>query len=401
VTPAFPPGFLWGAATSAHQTEGGNVNSDWWRLEQAGGGRIAEPSGDACDSYRRWPEDMDLLAGAGFTDYRFSVEWARIEPAPGEFDAAEIARYRSMVDGARARRLRPLITLHHFTAPRWFEARGGWSAPDAPELFRTYVEAIAPILATDVEHVCTINEPNMLALFAGLRAGGGASLTDPGVEPHLVVTANLIQAHHGARALLEAEHPHLQVGWSVAGLNPEAEPGSEAAAAAYEHTRQVVFHEAARGDDWVGVQAYTRNRVGTVNGQTVLLPVPDEGERTLNGWEYYPQAVADAVRAASRVVGDVPIIVTENGIATSDDERRIAYTDAALASLRAAMDDGIDVRGYFHWSLLDNYEWGSFDPTFGLVAVDRRTFTRTPKPSLAWLGALRPRAAEASLTDVS
>jgi beta-glucosidase len=400
VSVTFPPGFLWGAATSAHQTEGNNVDSDWWDLEHSGEGRIAEPSADAADSYHCWPEDMDLLAGAGFTDYRFSVEWARIEPAPGVLAPSEIAHYRAMVDGAVARGLRPMVTLHHFTLPRWFQARGGWEAADACDRFLDYVDALAPILMTGVEHVCTINEPNIVALYAGARAAGEGALTDPAVEPHPAVTANLILAHHRTRDLLEAQHPELRVGWSIAALNAQAEPGSEAATAAYEHSRQTVFYEAARGDHWVGVQAYTRQRMGSHDGTPVLLALPEDGERTLTGWEYYPRAVGDAVRAAARVVPQVPIIVTENGIATSDDERRVAYTQGALASLRSAMDDGVDVRGYFHWSLLDNYEWGSFTPTFGLVAVDRHTFARTAKPSLRWLGALRPRTAQASLTDV-
>jgi beta-glucosidase len=389
VSAEFPHGFLWGAATSAHQIEGNNSNSDWWEFEHSGHPFVTEPSGDGADSYHRWAEDMDLLAGAGFTDYRFSIEWARIEPAPGEFSGAELAHYRRMIDGAVARGLRPLVTLQHFTVPRWFADRGGWAAPDAVERFVSYVEATAPVVGADVRHVCTINEPYLVSLFPALqRAGADAAIED--LTPDPAVTDALINAHQKARVRLKELHPHLQVGWSIASQDFQPEPGAEQACVDFARLRETVFLEASRADDWVGVQSYTRSRVGFEDGVVVKRPAPVDSERTLMGWEYYPPAVGEAVRIAAAFVGDVPIIVTENGIATADDSQRIAYTTAALASLAQAMKDGVDVRGYFHWSLLDNYEWGRYAPTFGLVAVDRTSFRRTPKPSLGWLGSLAP-----------
>jgi beta-glucosidase len=182
----------------------------------------------------------------------------------------------------------------------------------------------------------------------------------------------------------------------VACQDYQAEPGAEAATEAHARPRETVFLEAAAHDDWLGVQAYTRTVVGLEGGKAVERRGA-QVERTLNGWEYYPAALGNAVRTSTRVVGpQVPIIVTENGIATADDQRRIDYTSEALEGLLAAMRDGIDVRGYFHWSLLDNYEWGSYIPTFGLVAVDRTTFERTPKPSLAWLGSIGPTALDST-----
>ncbi|MFI1384051.1 glycoside hydrolase family 1 protein [Embleya sp. NPDC020886] len=377
-----PDGFLWGASTAAHQIEGNNVNSDWWALEHGGHGHIGEPSGDAADSYHRWPEDLDLLAELGFTDYRFGIEWARIEPAPGEFSRAEIAHYRRMVDGAIERGLRPLITLNHFTVPRWFAERGGWTAAGAVDLFVRYVEVIAPIIATDVRHVCTINEPNMVAIFGAIRQLGMDAMPSVGLpEPDADTTDALISAHHRARAAIKAISPDIRVGWSVANQVYQPLPGAEAVAAAYRRSREDVFLEAARDDDWVGVQSYTRTRIGP-DGP---IPTAEDAERTLTGWEFYPRALGEALRHTAAVVGPVPLIVTENGIATDDDTRRIAYTTGALAGLAAALADGIDVRGYLHWTLLDNYEWGSYRPTFGLIAVDRQTFTRTPKPSAKWL----------------
>jgi beta-glucosidase len=144
-----------------------------------------------------------------------------------------------------------------------------------------------------------------------------------------------------------------------------------------------VFLDAARGDDWVGVQAYTRTKIGP-DGP---IAIPDAAERTLTGWEYYPGAVGDGIRNAWRRA-EAPVYVTENGIATADDPRRIDYTTGALEAVESCIADGVDVRGYLHWSALDNYEWGSFRPTFGLIGWDRTTFERHPKPSLAWLGAV-------------
>ncbi|MCX2746832.1 family 1 glycosylhydrolase [Arthrobacter sp. MI7-26] len=383
-----PDGFLWGASTAAHQIEGMNVNSDFWAYEHSGllPERFRETSGDACDSYHRWREDMDLLAELGFTDYRFSIEWARIEPAPGEFSNAAIAHYRRMVEGAIERGLRPMLTLHHFTCPRWFDEQGGWDSEDAVDLFGRFVDAAAPIFATNVKHICTINEPNMVARFATLRKAVLADndLQQSGsLEPDGATTGALIRAHQRAVQVIRGVTPHIQVGWSVAIPNYFVVDGGEARAAEIASRSRDVFVLASEGDDWIGVQAYTRVFVGP-DGE---LPVPEGAPKTLTGWEYYPPALGESIRSVAQLVPGTPIIVTENGIAESDDTRRIAYTSGALEGMRDAAADGIDIRGYYHWSALDNYEWGSFVPTFGLIAVDRKTFVRTPKPSAAWLGA--------------
>ncbi|MBA2808861.1 MULTISPECIES: glycoside hydrolase family 1 protein [Streptomyces] len=382
----FPDGFLWGASTAAHQIEGNNVNSDWWRKEHDPAAKIAEPSLDACDSYHRWEQDMDLLARLGFTDYRFSVEWARIEPAPGAFSRAEIAHYRRMVEGALARGLRPMVTLHHFTVPQWFEDRGGWTADGAVELFARYVENCAPIIADGVRHVCTINEPNMIAVMAGLAKRGEQGFPPAGLPfPDEETTDAVIAAHHAAVKAVRAAHPDIQVGWTIANQVYQALPGAEEATAAYRRPREDVFIEAARGDDFIGVQSYTRTKIGP-DGP---IPAPQDAERTLTQWEYYPAAVGHALRHTADIIGpDMPLIVTENGIATGDDSRRVDYYTGALAAVAAAIEDGLDVRGYLAWSALDNYEWGSFAATFGLIAVDRVTFERTPRPSAVWLGGL-------------
>jgi beta-glucosidase len=177
---------------------------------------------------------------------------------------------------------------------------------------------------------------------------------------------------------------HVKAGWTVANQVFQAVPGYERERDEWGYWREDFYLEQARGDDFIGVQSYLR----TIIGADGPVPFPDDVERTLTGWEYYPEALGHALRHTREVTGGVPMLVTENGMATADDSRRIDYTTGALQSLAAAVADGCDVRGYLHWSLLDNYEWGSFRPTFGLIGVDRQTFDRAPKPSLAWLGRL-------------
>jgi beta-glucosidase len=374
---AFPEGFLWGAASSAHQIEGNNVASDLWGLES----RLPERSGDACDSYHRWPEDLDLVRDLGLSAYRFGVEWARIEPVEGEVSRAHLAHYRRMVQGCLERGLTPVVTLHHFTSPMWFQREGGWRSGTAVERFRRYVRAVLPIL-DGVPWVCTINEPNMLAMMAeamrnGHREGGVAGAM---AAPDQAMADTLVEAHRAAREELGAAG--LRSGWTIANQNFQAEDGAQAERDAWAWPREDRFLDAAEGDDFVGVQAYTRVRIGREGA----LPVPDGARRTLTGWEFYPGALGDAVRHTARRLPGVPILVTENGVATGDDAERVEYTRAALAGLHVAMAEGADVRGYLHWSLLDNYEWGSWAPTFGLVSVDRETFARDAKPSARWLG---------------
>jgi beta-glucosidase len=383
VARSFPDGFLWGAATAAHQIEGNNLNNDWWKLEHDAAKYGVQFSGDAVDSYHRYEEDMRLLADAGCNAYRFSIEWSRIEPSPGKFSGAELAHYRRMISCATRLGLTPVVTLHHFTHPLWFDQMGAWLGADAADLFARYVEQACTIL-DGVEWVCTINEPNVVALNHGAlrRVAAGEpypfdALPDPEFGEALI-------AAHRAAAPIVREATDAKVGWTVANQAFVAAPGAEARHAEVQHQWEDMYLEVARDDDFVGVQSYTSQLVDAEG----IVAHPEHPDNTIMGWASRPDALGIAVRHTHDVVGEVPIVVTENGIATADDERRIAYTSAALDHLCDAIDDGIDVRGYLHWSLLDNFEWGRWEPTFGLVAVDRTTFERHPKPSLAWLGAI-------------
>lgn len=403
----FPANFLWGAATAGHQIEGNNVNSDWWARELTMPGM--ELSGDACDSYHRYREDIDLLADAGLTSYRFSLEWSRIEPAPGAFSKAELAHYRRMIEHCFSRNVTPVVTLQHFTTPQWFANDGGWLAPDASEKFQRYVKETTTIL-DGVEWVVTMNEPNMqAAIMTAMRRmqlAGDAQWQSPTVEgteetkqthsdfltyadPEIGRAFTTI--HHAAREIIRA-NTSAKVGWTIAAGALTAAPGGEEKLLEIRYGKEDVYWEGSRGDDFVGVQAYSSQQVDA-NG---LVPHPPHPENTLVGTAYRPDALAMAVRHAWDVTGGVPVLVTENGIATTDDEQRIRYTAEALQGLHQTMNEGIDVRGYLHWSLLDNFEWGHWEPTFGLIAVDRETFVRTPKPSLAWLG----RVAQSNNLDV-
>lgn len=394
---AFSASFLWGASTAAHQVEGNNLASDWWALEGQMPGM--EPSGDACDSYHRYREDMELLAGAELNTYRFGIEWARIEPRPGLFSNAELVHYRRMIETALELGLTPVVTLQHFTLPAWFAQTGGWLSPEAVERFSAYVTRVSEIL-DGVEWIVTINEPNMMAMMVMLADAATKGQLDtwqsPTVEadvhearvpsslpvPTEQYASPLIAAHHAARDILRAR-TGAKVGWSIANGAFTAAPGGEEKLLEVRHDYEDVFLEAARGDDFIGVQSYSTQQVGPEG----LVPHPPHPDNTMVGTAYRPDALGMAVRHAADVSG-APVLVTENGIATADDTRRIAYTTVALRGLAQAIEDGVDVRGYLHWSLLDNYEWGHWGPTFGLVAVDRETFLRTPKPSLAWLGAV-------------
>lgn len=378
----FPDGFLWGAATAAHQIEGNNINSNWWVHENEPGTSIVEPSGDAADSYHRYREDIALLAELGLNSYRFSIEWARIEPERGMVSRASIDHYRRMVDTCLEFGLEPIVTLMHFTVPRWFERDGFWRADDAADLFARYTELALPVVGSGVRYVCTINEPNIAAMLAGGEKP--ENLVAYGLpRPDLAVADTLLASHRRSREVLSSV-PGIRSGWTIATqafepASPESAARCAEIAEEYEHW----YLREVAGDDFIGVQAYTRNIVGPEG----IRPPADDVEKTLTGWEYFPPAAAIGVRSAWEHGRGTPVMVTENGIATADDPRRIDYTRGALEGLHDCIADGIELLGYQHWSALDNYEWASgYAPTFGLIGWDKQSFARTPKPSARWYG---------------
>lgn len=383
MTITFPQGFLWGTATAAHQVEGGNWNSDWWEFEHRPGTPCVEPSGDACDSFWRYPEDIRLVRDLGFGSYRFSIEWARIEPEEGEFSRAALEHYRRMLACCREHDVLPVVTFHHFTTPRWLAARGGWEDPGIVDAFARFCERAVAHLGDLVGIGCTINEPNVVSICGYL-----IGIFPPGrndLAAYARVNELLIAAHRRAYEVLKAGPGDFPVGQTVAMGDWWAPEGAEEKLAEVRQMHEGQFLEASRGDDFVGVQAYSRTRLGADG-----MPLgAEEGVEVLDmGYEHWPDALEVSIRYAAEVA-QVPIIVTENGIGTTHDDQRVRYTTDALRGLARCLDDGIDVRGYFYWSLMDNFEWAlGYQPQFGLVGVDRESYERRPKPSAAWLGAI-------------
>jgi beta-glucosidase len=380
VSNGFPDGFTWGTATAAHQIEGGNVNNDWWDWEHKEGTLCAEPSGDACDSWHRWLEDIEIVASLGLSSYRFSLEWSRIEPAEGEWSHAALAHYRRIGEALLERGIEPVITFHHFTTPRWVVAAGGWTEPSTADRFIRFVERAAGELSPVLRRACTLNEPNIVATMGYEMGLFPPGLADAASRDRSNET--LVAAHRGAVAALRSVASGVPVGLTLSMTDYQLAPGGEQKLDEVRRTSEDVFLDAVGGDDYIGVQAYTRMLIGRGGW---IGPEPGVPTTTM-GYEYWPQALEATIRRAWDYTGGrVPIVVTENGIGTDDDTERIAYVRTALEGVLACLADGIDVRGYTYWSLLDNFEWVlGYRPRFGLVSVDRSTFTRTPKPSAQW-----------------
>ena len=393
-TITFPDGFVWGTATAAHQVEGGNWNSDWWAFEHAEGTPCAEPSGDACDQYHRYRDDVALLAGLGFNAYRFSLEWARIEPEEGEFSSAALDHYRRVCAACQEHGITPVVTFHHFSSPRWLAARGGWAEPATADLFARYCTRAAGHLGDLIGWACTINEPNMVALGGYLAGQFPPGVRDVGLRRK--VNEVFVDAHRkGVEAIRSTAPSSVPVGLTLA-MQEHVAVGGEAAESKLDRIRrgsEDVFLDAVAGDDFIGVQTYSRMRVGPDGA----LGPEDGVETTQMGYEFWPEALEACIRRAWTYTDGVPVMVTENGISTADDSRRVEYVRRALAGVGRCLADGIDLRGYMYWSALDNFEWAlGYMPQFGLIGVDRASQERTPKPSASWLGGI----AKANTADV-
>ena len=377
----FPEGFTWGVATAAHQIEGGNVNNDWWDWEHNPGSGTVASSGDACDSFHRWREDVDLVGELGISAYRFSLEWSRIEPAEGEFSLAALEHYRRICAACVGRGIVPVVTFHHFTTPRWLTGRGGWEAPDAPDCFPRFVTRAGAYLGDLIGWACTINEPNVVGVMGYFQGQ-----YPPGVKDDFfrftAVNDAMVRAHRLAVDALRAGPGTYPVGYTVSMAEITADEGGEALRDAAEEVLENTFLRATEGDDFVGVQCYTRMHFGPDG----LAPNDPSVPVTQMDDERWPRAVEFTVRRAAQISGR-PIVVTENGIATADDADRIAFFRDAIHSAHRCLAEGIDLRGYFVWSLLDNFEWHlGYGPQFGLVSVAPGTFERRPKPSAHWFG---------------
>ncbi|MBQ2706610.1 MAG: family 1 glycosylhydrolase [Agathobacter sp.] len=442
----FEQGFLIGAATAAHQVEGNNIHSDYWAMEHMKYTNFNEPSLDAVDHYNRYEEDIRMMSEAGLNAYRFSIEWARIEPVEGQYDETEIAHYRKVLECCRENGIEPIVTMHHFTSPKWLIDNGGWEAEATVDAFAKYCKYVVEQLGDLMHYVVTINEANMglqvkaiaerykrqmmakmqqmMAMQASMNAGAGSQSGNMegtaqigmnfnsmmenmknqqaenedvfGVaEPQTFVSARteagdilVMRAHQAAKAAMKEVKPELLIGLSLSLHDIQAVEGGEEVAAkewVEEFTHYLPY---IKEDDFFGLQNYTRSLIGADG----IMPVPEGAEVTQMDYEFYPEALEHVIRRADEEFknagrADMPIMVTENGIATSDDSRRVAFIEKATDGVATCKKDGIPVIGYMYWSLMDNFEWQKgYSMTFGLIEVDRMTQKRIAKPSLGFLG---------------
>lgn len=405
MTRAFPEGFLWGCATAAHQVEGGSTNNNWWRFEQEGGILTGESSLVANDEWHRYPEDFALLSGLHNNAHRFSIEWSKVEPAPGCFDESAIEHYRDVLLELRRLGMTPMVTLLHFSTPLWFEDRGGWTAPGAADWWLPFVERVAESLGDLVGLWCTINEPNIAALM-----GWVASEFPPGrvrdVRGFYRVLRNLRRAHEAAYRLLHRITPAIGVGLAYNRwiLLPERLVRADRLAAAFGSAVTGLWparpwrwdRVVSAPSDWVGLNHYTGElaRFDPTNPAQLLtrrrnpagLPESDFG------WTLNPRWMGRALRDL-RCLGK-PVYITESGVSTRDDRVRAAYLPQLLAEVWGAIQEGVDVRGYFHWTAVDNFEWAhGYSQPFGLIAFDPLTQKRTVKPSGKLFAAIAERNA--------
>ena len=416
--PAWPSGFLWGTATAAHQVEGGNTRNDWARFERLPG-KIAhgDTSGVAAGEWNKVAGDIALMRELGANAYRFSIEWSRLEPTEGQWDEAAWAHYVDEVSQLRAAGEEPVVTLLHFTLPTWIAERGGATAPDFPARFGRFAAEAARRLGPQVRWWCTINEPQV-QMYQGYVAG----VWPPGVKDNALAVkafAGLLEAHAAAARALRAGDRDARIG--VASNMIYFEPSNR-----WNLLEQIVtntvsngfnwsFDESiARGRmlfsmpgfptldepapelkgtiDWVGINYYRRNLVTFAPRSPGMVDIhPGPGTLTDAGIEIYPQGLLALLREGWRRY-HLPIIVTENGVADSAGVHRALFVRQHAYAVKQAIGEGIDVRGYFHWSLMDNFEWAEgYSQRFGLYRLDRATLARTPAAGSEEFRRLAPR----------
>ncbi len=350
----FPKRFLWGSATSAYQVEGGNTNSDWEVL-------FSPKAGLACDHYHRFEEDFDLAKSLNQNSHRLSIEWARIEPEKGQFNAQEVAHYRSVLQALKKRGIKPLVTLHHFTNPLWVFKRGGWKNRDTVSYFSSYVRFIVAQLSDLCDFWITVNEPSIYAAEGYLAGHWLPGKWDPLATA--VVLKHLLEAHRAAYRIIHEIQPKALAGVAHHFLYLRTPWGGN----------PFQFWD-RKISEWAGEQDFIGLNYYSAVGWVIGLP------KSELRWPIYPQGlyeILSAVKGFGR-----PIYVTENGIADANDDQRANYITDHLGAVARAIKAGADVRGYFYWSLLDNFEWAEgFDPRFGLVEVNYKTQERKIRPS--------------------
>ncbi|MFZ1465364.1 MAG: family 1 glycosylhydrolase [Anaerolineae bacterium] len=410
----FPAGFLWGTATAAHQVEGNNRNNQWWAWEQIPGHiHQNQRSGLACNWWTPGgaEADLDRAQALGQNAHRLSVEWSRLEPSAGVFDPAAFARYREILTALRARGLSAMVTLHHFTNPLWFEAQGAWLNPRSVALFQRFVERVAGELGDLVDLWCTINEPNVVATLGYL-----VGEFPPGQRSPLApfrVTRNLLLAHAAAYHAIHRQDSQAQVGLALQ-LRPFVPARPTARLDRWVARMQdYLFNQSlltairdgvlrpplglgetvvalVDSSDFLGINFYTRELVhfdlrvpGDLFGRRSFSPTGEMSDLTSSGAPY-SECVPDSLEQLLLQLTPCgkPIYITECGLPDADDDQRPRFLITHLAAVQRAIQAGAPVEGFFHWTLVDNFEWAEgWHLRFGLIELDTATQARQPRAS--------------------
>lgn len=384
----FPKSFLWGAATSSHQVEG-NMNNDWseWEIseerkryhEMKGNNPTQFISGLACDSFSKQADDLDCLRQLGVNAYRFSIEWSRVEPRRGEFDEAVLERYRMFIKNLRAQGIEPFVTLWHWPVPLWVRDQGGWKSAKTADLFDSFVAKVVETLGSEVKFWVTLNEPQVYtsnSFFVGVW---------PPQEKNLWtcvrVMKHLVRAHKLAYATIKNANADHQVGIASHNIHFSAKQpwivNQLIAKVCVYFWNDWFLKQIRHHQDYIGLNYYFHRSFDLRFGKS--------GKHRLTsdlGWELHPDGIRSVLLGLKQF--KKPVYILEHGLADKNDQHRMWYIRESLAAVRKAMDAGVDVRGYFHWSLLDNFEWAEgFTARFGLFEVDFRTCERKPRASVA------------------
>ncbi len=404
-----PSGFLWGSATSAYQVEGNCFNNNWFLFENAKDGngkpriKNGQKAGIAADHWNRYKEDIKLMKSLGLNAYRFSIEWSKIEPEEGKFDEAVLDHYEKVVDELKANGIEPMITLHHFTNPIWFEKRGAFTQNNSPKVFARYVSKVIKRLGRKVTYWCTINEPTVYA-FNGYFFGEFPP-AEKDMQKAAIVFRNILLAHTEAYLAIKQFNLNTKVGLATAiyAFDPHAWWNLADVVGAYYANRnmnEVVLNYLANGIfdfhfpsivklkyespvmntfDFIGVNYYTRFviRFNPFDDKTYQEVKSTTAEDTTDmGWEIYPEGLYRVLKQVSTFTNK-PIYVTENGIADDSDAKRDRFIKDHLLVMNKALAEGINIKGYFYWTLMDNFEWvQGFTKKFGLYKVDFKTQER-------------------------
>ncbi len=388
--------FLYGAATSAHQVEGNNVHNDWWAWEQRH--PEVENSGRAADHYRLFKEDFKLAKSFKHNAHRLSLEWSRIEPESGKFDKAALAHYREVLTELKRLDMKVLVTLHHFTNPQWLAVRGGWLNGQTPERFVKYAGMVSDYLGDLVDYWITINEPMVYAAQSYWRGEWPPQKRNLWLMNRVI--KQMARGHKHAYRMLKKKRPEVAVGIAkhvVSYVPEEPDELDDRLLASLENWwfNHRWFQLTGKSNDFIGVNYYFERTVKASLWPPLAKQVPWHGAKSELDWPIRPKGLTRALKEMWRY--KLPLYVTENGLADQDDNQRPDFIRDHLRAVERAQAEGVKVQGYFHWSLLDNFEWAEgYKARFGLVAVDYQTMKRRPRLSARVYQAIIEQATEGS-----